>query len=279
MSKGIVLQTQFDINVAGAQFLFEVHPEREVLSEVVRRYGDYSRFDLELIRKFAPQGSVFIDMGANIGWHTLFAAQVVGPNGRVIAFEPDPKNVALLKKNLERNGVQNVLIDTRAVSDSTRKDMLFHSAVNFGDHIVGLAAGPTAEHSTSRAISCIAFDEFIAEQQINPANIHMIKMDIQGSEAKAFAGMHGFLKNHRPHIIMEYSPLHIRRVGSSVFELLAMMDKYSYKPFLMVDNPKLPPQEALKELTAVDIIQMTPKMEADPRYMCVDLLLRPPARP
>lgn len=63
-------------------------------------------------------GNTVIDIGANIGYYTILAAQIVGETGKVYAFEPEPKNLTLLKKNVEHNNLTNVVLANKAVSNA-----------------------------------------------------------------------------------------------------------------------------------------------------------------
>ena len=63
--------------------------------------GIYEENETALIKKEIEQGNIVLDIGANIGYYTLIVAKLVGKNGKVFAFEPDPTNFALLKKILK----------------------------------------------------------------------------------------------------------------------------------------------------------------------------------
>ena len=63
------------------------------------------------------QGNFVIDLGANIGYYTCILAKLVGKDGKVFAFEPDPRNLKLLEKNIKVNEYNNVVIVDKAVSD------------------------------------------------------------------------------------------------------------------------------------------------------------------
>ena len=62
-------------------------------------------------------GQTIIDVGASIGIYTIFFAKMVGEKGKVYAFEPEPNNFELLKKNIAINGFKNVILENKAVSD------------------------------------------------------------------------------------------------------------------------------------------------------------------
>src|SRR3990167_1916537 len=97
-------------------------------------YGIYEEYETELIQKEIQKGDVVLDIGANIGYYTLIFAKLVGENGKVFAFEPDPTNFDLLKQNVENNGYKNVVLDRKSVSDKNGRLKLFLSEDNLADH-------------------------------------------------------------------------------------------------------------------------------------------------
>jgi tRNA G37 N-methylase Trm5 len=97
-------------------------------------YGVYEEYETDLIKKEIDRGDVVLDLGANIGYYTLLFAKKVGDEGRVYAFEPDPTNFSLLKKNVEINGYRNVVLIQKAVSNKNGKLKLYLNEDNKGDH-------------------------------------------------------------------------------------------------------------------------------------------------
>jgi len=79
--------------------------------------GWYEKSCVQFVASLIRPGMVAFDVGANVGYYTLLLARGVGPNGRVIAFEPDPVNVAHLKEHMRLNKISNVEIVEAAVSD------------------------------------------------------------------------------------------------------------------------------------------------------------------
>ena len=71
--------------------------------------GVHEPAETRTIREQVPPGGSFVDVGANIGYYTVLAAIVAGPGGRVYGFEPEPVNFRTLKKNIELNGLKNVV--------------------------------------------------------------------------------------------------------------------------------------------------------------------------
>jgi len=83
--------------------------------------GPYEEFATELMRKILKPGDTFLDIGAGIGYHTIISSKIIGENGNVISFEPDPDYFKLLQKNIKQNKCFNVLSYQKAVSDRAGK--------------------------------------------------------------------------------------------------------------------------------------------------------------
>lgn len=153
-------------------------------------------------------GDVFLDVGAHIGHHTLLAAQAVGADGAVVAFEPDARNYALLEANVALNGYSQVSTFRRAVSD--RNGELVISDVgdshNHGHRVTAHTTEELNRHGVVRAgslvdrVEAVALDAF----ELPVDRIDVVKMDIEGHEEFALLGMKKLLADHRPVIVMEY---------------------------------------------------------------------------
>ena len=80
-----------------------------VVSESLIYNKTWSKHETKLVSKYLKKGDVFVDVGAHIGYFTLLASKIVGPVGRVYAFEPNTNNFKLLQKNVKRNKLNNVI--------------------------------------------------------------------------------------------------------------------------------------------------------------------------
>lgn len=262
----------FDFNILGHAITIEVHPEPELVSEIIRREGAYSRNDVEMMGRILKAGDVFIDAGANIGWHTVISAKLVGANGRVLAFEPDPKNAALLRKNVQHNGLTNVDVIEEALASKPGIQKLHLSEGNFGDHILGLEQAGTR---ATRDVTCTTIDEALAKRHIDPTRLALAKFDIQGSEVDALKGMREALTKKRPPLILEYSPKHLRAVGRSFFDIFSFLDLNGYRPYMIDDEKHKPSPQVLHPLTVEQLMQLTQQLFQAPVDQGVDLFLEP----
>src|SRR5690349_4571051 len=87
------------VDVEGAKFYLQ--PGDNYLTPCVVHTKDYESTETKLVKGILKEGDVFIDVGANIGWYTVHAGRIVGPTGKVYAFEPEPTALSYLRKNVE----------------------------------------------------------------------------------------------------------------------------------------------------------------------------------
>jgi FkbM family methyltransferase len=183
----------------------------------------YEPFETALLKKEIKPGQTVLDIGANIGYYTLIAAKLVGPKGKVYAFEPDPDNFALLKKNVEANGYVNVVLLNQAVSDKTSTAKLFLNKTNKGDHRLY----DSKDGRPSITVQTVKLDDFF---KMLDKKIHFIKMDIQGSEARALNGMKNLVhQNASLKLVTEFSPGSLRLNGQNPRKYLQTLRQCGFK--------------------------------------------------
>jgi FkbM family methyltransferase len=154
-----------------------------------------------------------VDVGANIGYFTRMMAEAVGPTGRVLAVEPEPTNFATLIKNLNLGNCQNVTPVRCAAGDSSRWQSLTVIESLHGGHFLSNSDG----ESTGRVeVQVLPLDELL-----NPdAPIDFIKIDIEGFDHLAIAGLRRTLRVHKPLVLVEFYPGAIRRAGFQPADVL-----------------------------------------------------------
>ena len=194
----------------------------------------YEPNQTKIVKKYVHEGDVVIDVGAHVGYYTLLMAQLVGKNGKVYSFEPDPVNFELLKKSVEINGFENVVLIQKAVSDTTEKIKLFlgdnDSAIN---RIYDAKLGDAKK---SIDVESVTIDEYFKE---NDKLFNIIKIDSEGSEAKIINGMEKFLTKNRKLIMMtEFFPFLIKKSGDEPKQYLKSLENSGFELYNILDDNK-----------------------------------------
>jgi FkbM family methyltransferase len=177
---------------------------REHLGLFARGAGAFEQQYVRVMKKLIREGDTVFDVGANIGFYSVLFSCWVGPSGRVAAYEPDPANVELLRRNLAINDCQNVLVrplavgrtcgtDVFSVDDITRSTGHLGAGATYGE--VNLGNG----HERLMNVAITTLDQEIQEVGV-PA---FVKMDIEGGEFDALSGAIDILGRHRPLIVSE----------------------------------------------------------------------------
>jgi len=178
-------------------------------------FGLYELDTARTIKRLLRPGDTFIDGGANIGYFTSIAAKAVGPSGRVHAFEPQPDNRRRLTEHVSMNGLTNVVtIHDVALSDQPGEVELHtfeNPAANHGQST--FFAGTQATRKVR--VRTVRLDDYLPG--VAP---RLIKLDIEGAEPLAIAGMRNTLRAHRPAVIVELNATTLARAGFATREPL-----------------------------------------------------------
>jgi FkbM family methyltransferase len=203
----------------------------DAMSATLFAVGVWEPEETHFIEKTLKPGMVFADVGANIGYYTVIASGKVGSGGKVFAFEPDPKNFALLQENIDTNGCKNVVAVQKAVTASGENLILYRSNNNFGDHRVYEPQNESLAGCTRSAIriESVSLDQYF---DLNLTRVDLLKMDIQGSEYDAFIGMRKLVERN-PNIIIltEFWPRGLMQAGASPPVFLDEVRKSGFKIF------------------------------------------------
>ena len=187
-------------------------------------------FETKLIENIINNGDFVIDVGAHIGYYTLFMAKLVGENGKVFAFEPHPLNFKILKKNIELNNYQNVIFENKAVSNKNGKTNLYISKKNSGMHRIH----PSKYCEEKIPVDLVKLNDYFQQSVLN--KICLIKIDAEGSEFEVLKGMSNALKNSQIKILMEFVPEHLIEHGTQPSEMLNFLSEHGFKIFYIDEN-------------------------------------------
>jgi FkbM family methyltransferase len=196
-------------------------------------FGLFEPFMTEIFRRQIRQGLVVIDIGANIGYYTIIASTLVGPHGKVIAYEPEDNNYSFLLKNIEYNKLDNVVPVRSAVSDRNGKIELHISNDNGLTH----AIVANCDVKETVYVTTTTLDHSLKTMGVNKVDI--LKIDIEGAEIMAIKGMGETIRNN-PNIIIftEFYPKAIRRFGQDPSDFLKSFISFDLSIWVIDEGQK-----------------------------------------
>jgi len=144
-------------------------------------------------------GMTFYDLGANIGFFSLMAVRLVGPQGIVISFEADPEIAARLRENLTRNGFSHARVEEKAIwSEPTTVSFARVDPQTSPDRGLGHVSDSQSTPGTI-IVPAVSLDSFVSSNPLPD----FIKCDVEGAEVDVFAGAENVLATKRPILLVE----------------------------------------------------------------------------
>jgi len=167
-------------------------------------------------------GDVVFDIGAYVGDTALWFSKAVGSHGKVYAFEPEPRNFAKLKANLERNKVTNVIPLQLALSENEGEMQV----------ATGGSSSTITQAGTGTSVKVTTIDRFVETNKIS--QVDFIKMDVEGHELKVLEGAHETIKTFKPSLALS-----VYHRGDDLIELpkLLLELNLDYKFYLRHCSP------------------------------------------
>lgn len=216
-------------NFLNVNFLIKVDPYKNGLvdNEIFVK-GVYEPKYLKLIKENLNKDDIFLDIGANIGQHSLFASKIVGNTGKIIAFEPLKDIYKQFKESIEKNNFTNLFIYNNACGEINKKIPIYLNIKNMG--------GSSLIKNTYNSVKDLS--EVI--EVINPTNIlnretkiNFIKIDVEGYELEVLKGLKDIIQKFKPKILLEYSPYYykIKNFGDDSQKILDFLFENNYSVF------------------------------------------------
>jgi len=217
----------------GRHGLLAHYEEDQVIGRSLCRYGEWAEEEIYLLSKFVRPGDVVLDIGANVGSHTIAFGRMVGDEGRVLAVDGQRRASEVLTLNILLNGQNNI----------TRIEGL----VGCGDAVVRLATGAK---TPANNLGCVSFHDIIARSNAASAArtlglpvplftvdslelsaCRLMKIDVEGMELDVISGAAETITQHKPVIYFEQAN------GSNFAKIYNFLNNAEYKLFWHVANP------------------------------------------
>lgn len=222
------------------QTLFS-HTFDRLIALLLLKLGILEKREMDFFKKTIKKGWTVLDIGANIGYPSLFFSKLVGKRGRIIAFEPDKNNLEMFRKNIEINNCKNIVVVPMAVSDHTGIGTLYTSDSHSGDHRI---YNLSHEKRKTQNIKTISLDDYFNSQN----KIDFIQIDVQGAEELVFKGMRRLLNDNKSiNILLEFWPEGLRKIGSSPVDFLKMIKQLGFQLAYINESSGMVSKTSIKE--------------------------------
>ncbi len=198
--------------------------------------GDWEKPVRGWLFQHLPPDGTFVDIGAHVGWYSLKAAKVLGPNGRVIAIEPNPETLVKLRANItasKRDGM--ILVAPVACSDSeSRLKFYASSRVNTGESSLSAKNASLEGPVTSYEVQARRLDDILSDAGVR--RVDAIKLDVEGAELFVLKGGAATLNRFKPVIVVELIDRQLNAMGTSVKEVNEFMQANGYQVLATFDD-------------------------------------------
>jgi FkbM family methyltransferase len=236
-------------------YAFRCHLQNRIARELCFT-GRYEPQETALVQALLRPGMTFVDVGANWGYYTLLAAHLVGVRGQVVSLEPDPRMFAILEHNARHNGLRQVTAFRVAAADQRGLLTLAgfdEPGANWGiSRMFGnrseLGHCPAADEAEPRptlpeagrrfAVPAMRLDELF--DYLRLTTIDLLKMDIEGAEGFALAGLANSLREHRvKRLLVELHPEQLLEHGQSEDEVFGQLRQFGYQIWIVDHSPRM----------------------------------------
>jgi FkbM family methyltransferase len=197
------------------------------IGKALETYGEWAEIEIHLLLRFLQPGDVALDIGANIGTHTLAFAQKIGSSGKVYAFEPQGPVFDILSYNAQSNGLTNV--DARRLGVGAQQGTLLLPPTDYGEHGNFGAVHLLSNNSLLGEPVCI-----IPIDELNLGNVALMKIDAEGMSHSVLDGARETIERCQPVIFSECNSV------EEGYTVLQRMAQFGYK-VLFVRTPAYNP--------------------------------------
>lgn len=196
-----------------------------ILSKYI--YNGFEQTELSFVQRLLKPGDTFFDIGSNMGFFALYAAQITGAKGKVYAFEPTPVIYKRLTENIAENNFSNVQAENFGLSDAKGSLQLF-IAEEGKDGWNSFAKEKEGQQSIQVPVDTL--DDYVAKTNVDTAKIRFIKIDVEGWEIPVVKGGLKTINAHDDIILMmEFTESNSSAAGYNIGDLYDIIEQQGYK--------------------------------------------------
>ncbi|GAO06970.1 methyltransferase [Streptomyces lydicamycinicus] len=207
---------------------------QDLIQRFVYMFGLWEPHMTHWLKRRLRPGDTYVDVGANVGYFSLLAAQLVGEQGRVVAIEASPTFHARILQHAELNDCHHIRAVNTAVADERKTvTLILASSHNMGAASIVPYGGPAED---IREIEARPLPELLDPDEV--ASARVIKIDVEGAEGGVIRGLAPLLDTLRPdaEITVEVTPERMAALGESPDDLLKTMREHGFHAYRLPNS-------------------------------------------
>ena len=194
----------FDISLGDESFAIQINPYKNgCVDEVIENTGRWEPELETLLKKLLVKGGVFLDIGANIGYHSLAVAKKYSNSVQVYSFEPQPSLCSQINASIKKNNLTNIHVVPFALSNQDGELQINIPEENVG----GSSLIPNLNYHIAFKRPVLIQVKTLDVLAKDYGRVNVIKLDVEGFELEVLQGGIQVLRSSRPVIVLEFSPI------------------------------------------------------------------------
>jgi FkbM family methyltransferase len=200
----------------------------DLVSRKLLEVGVWEPQSIQAVADHLSPNATFIDVGAHIGYYSLKAATIIGPNGHILSIEPNPQTLPKLRGNIEASQADAVSVWPVACAQSESTLQFFAAPEsNTGESSLSKDnASQEGAAAVSYSVQARPLDAIVKEAKLD--RIDVIKIDVEGAEFEVLKGAATILDSYRPVLVMELMPNQLKSMGTSMDEVNRYLVSHGY---------------------------------------------------
>ncbi|GAC1398762.1 MAG: FkbM family methyltransferase [Chloroflexota bacterium] len=236
-----------------------LYPGDEI-SRSIFATGLYEPSELYFLRLLLHRGGTFIDVGANQGLYTLFAARTVGSLGKVISIEPSSRESSRLQRAVALNELTNVLFIRAAALDLQSTVVLtVAESSHSGHNTIGTFAYDGVNALETEEVPTVRLDDIVRDESCR--RVDFVKIDVEGAEVRVLDGARSMIEKFLPAFLIEVSDSALRGQGTSTNEIYDRLNAYGYRVFPLDSLRDLATSERSPRSRSGNVLALHPNSE------------------
>lgn len=246
-----------------------------IIGQSLRLYGEWAEEEIRFLLNFLRPGDTVLDIGANIGTHTLAFSKAVESAGRVIAFEPRPEIYSLLEETVKANELVNVELKPIAVGASVGNLLLPILATNKAENFGGLSIVNEMGDATKAMPPRDGSNHVIAMDTVDSLELdscRLMKIDVEGAEPSVLEGARATIKRLRPVLYTECNSLEGALAVTDFYESIGYSVRMHLCDAFNINNFFGEPRNIFGRAKEAALLGIHPGCVADLEHLIGDLL-------